>query len=161
MTTPLAITLDDEAATGAIAEQLAHRLAPPLIVYLEGDLGVGKTTLVRGLLRALGHTGVVKSPTYGLFETYPLDALTVCHADLYRLAHPEELEMLGVRDWLDPGVVLLVEWPERGAGWLPAPDLVVRMAHAGGSRRQLALVPASARGDRLVADLSHSSSQNS
>lgn len=146
--------LPDEAATRRVARQLASIVQPPLCVYLQGDLGVGKTALVRWLLAALGYTGLVKSPTYGLVEVYQLDKLQVVHADLYRLQHPEELEMLGVREWLaDTPTLLLVEWPERGAGLLPAADLVVHLSHAGGDRRQLELVAKSASGDALVSRL--------
>ena len=99
------------------------------LVFLDGDLGAGKTTLVRGLLRGLGHRGPVRSPTYTLVETYELPAVRVHHLDLYRIADPDELEFLGIRDLLDGASLTLVEWPERGAGVLPAPDLVVRIAH--------------------------------
>lgn len=99
------------------------------IVFLEGDLGAGKTTWVRGLLHRLGHPGAVRSPTYTLVEPYMLADREVLHFDLYRLGDPEELEYLGVREAFGGGALWLVEWPERGAGWLPAPDLVVRLAH--------------------------------
>lgn len=100
-----------------------------LIVYLQGDLGVGKTTLVRGFLRRLGHTGAVKSPTYTLMEPYQIGGRSICHLDLYRLADAGELEYLGVRDLLQHEAVLLIEWPERGEGDLPAADLMVRIEH--------------------------------
>ena len=97
------------------------------VVYLKGDLGAGKTTLARGFLHALGVTGAIRSPTYTLLETYDADALTVVHLDLYRLRDPSELEPLGLRDLALPGYLWLIEWPERGAGWLPPPDLEVRL----------------------------------
>ncbi|WP_018949752.1 tRNA (adenosine(37)-N6)-threonylcarbamoyltransferase complex ATPase subunit type 1 TsaE [Thioalkalivibrio sp. ALMg11] len=115
-------------ATEAAGAALAA-LDAPHIVFLEGDLGVGKTTWVRGLLRRLGYEGAVRSPTYTLVEPYALAGREVLHFDLYRLGDPEELEYLGVREAFGGDALWLVEWPERGAGWLPAPDLVVRLAH--------------------------------
>ena len=105
------------------------------MVYLTGDLGAGKTTLVRGMLRGMGHRGAVRSPTFTLVEPYTCGPLRVNHLDLYRLGDPEELEYIGVRDYLDPGVLCLVEWPERGAGHLPPPDLSVAIAFEGSGRR--------------------------
>jgi tRNA threonylcarbamoyladenosine biosynthesis protein TsaE len=115
----------DEAAMVALGESLAARLSAGDRVDLNGDLGAGKTTLVRGMLRGLGHAGRVKSPTYGLVESYLLNPLRVHHLDLYRLADPEELEFLGLDDLLTADSVLLVEWPERGAGVLPPANVRV------------------------------------
>lgn len=131
-----ALTLTGEAAQLAFGARLAGALAGRAgIVYLRGDLGAGKTTLVRGLLRALGHSGPVRSPTFTLIEPY--DDLTppIQHLDLYRVADPEELLYLGLTDLLDGRTLLLVEWPERGAGVLPPPDLAIDIAYAGESRR--------------------------
>jgi tRNA threonylcarbamoyladenosine biosynthesis protein TsaE len=105
------------------------------IVYLRGDLGTGKTTLVRGLLRGLGYQGAVRSPTYTLIEPYDEVDPPVVHLDLYRLSDPEELEYLGLRDLLDRPGLILVEWPERGAGALPNAHLELLMEHAGDRRR--------------------------
>jgi tRNA threonylcarbamoyladenosine biosynthesis protein TsaE len=122
------------------------------LVFLEGDLGAGKTTLVRGLLRGLGHRGPVRSPTYTLVETYELPGALVHHLDLYRIADPDELEFLGIRDLLDGTSLVLVEWPERGAGILPAPDLTVRIVHLDDGRR-LDFEPAPAWASLLAARL--------
>lgn len=119
--------LADEAATLAFGAQLARELKPGLTFYLEGDLGAGKTTLVRGVLRALGYNGRVKSPTYTLAETYSLPAFELYHFDLYRMHDPREWLDAGFRDVSDGQAVSLIEWPEKAAGWLPAPDLVIRL----------------------------------
>lgn len=104
------------------------------VLYLEGELGAGKTTCVRSLLRALGVTGLVRSPTYTLVETYPLADLTCVHADLYRLRAALEVEELGLRDLAGPGCLLLVEWPERGGGALPPADVILTLEYAGDAR---------------------------
>jgi tRNA threonylcarbamoyladenosine biosynthesis protein TsaE len=116
----------------ALAERLRGRAG---VVFLRGDLGAGKTTLVRGLLRGLGHEGPVRSPTYTLIEPYEISGQRIYHLDLYRLGDPEELEFLGLRDLLDGEALLLVEWPDRGAGVLPEPELVIDIAHAPPGRR--------------------------
>ena len=99
-------------------------------VYLAGELGTGKTTLVRGFLRAAGVTGTIRSPTFTLVEEYRIGASMVGHYDLYRLSDPEELEFLGLRDHLAADALVFFEWPERGAGVLPRPDLDIRLEHA-------------------------------
>lgn len=126
--------LADETATLAFGAQLARELTPGLTLYLEGDLGAGKTTLVRGLLRALGHTGRVKSPTYTLAETYSLPAFELYHFDLYRMHDPREWLDAGFRDVADGRVVSLIEWPEKAAGWLPSPDVIIRLTIADDAR---------------------------
>jgi len=129
------IGLPDEAATIALAQRLAPLIERLNIVYLQGDLGAGKTTFTRALLREMGHRGKVKSPTYTLVEPYEIGGRTVCHFDLYRLADPEELEYLGFEDYLGSGALGLIEGPGRGAGMLPPPDLDIALYHEGGGRR--------------------------
>lgn len=130
------VILADAPATEALGARLAA-LEPPGLITLEGVLGAGKTTLVRGLLRALGHEGSVKSPTYTLVEPYRVGGRDIYHMDLYRLVDPEELEELGVRDYFVGAAWILVEWPERGAPVLPTPDLSIRLVPAGEGRRAL------------------------
>jgi tRNA threonylcarbamoyladenosine biosynthesis protein TsaE len=127
------LELVDEAATAAMGSKLAAAwTGAPAVIYLGGPLGAGKTTLARALLRALGVTGTVRSPTYTLVEPYATERGPVAHLDLYRIAAAGELEFLGLRDLTDS--LLLVEWPERGGSALPAADLIIRLAHAGSGR---------------------------
>jgi tRNA threonylcarbamoyladenosine biosynthesis protein TsaE len=122
--------LDGEAETEALGAALAPVLAGRgALVTLSGELGAGKTTLVRGLLRACGHTGAVRSPTYTLVEPYEVSGRTILHVDLYRLAEAGELEPLGLREASSDDALILVEWPERAAGALPVPDLSLRLEH--------------------------------
>lgn len=113
----------------AFGGRLASVCPEKVLIFLQGDLGTGKTTLVRGFLRQLGHQGAVKSPTYTLIEPYELASGPLYHLDLYRLGDGEELDYLGLRDYLDEQAKILIEWPERAGGWLPTPDLVVGIAH--------------------------------
>ncbi|TFG79760.1 MAG: tRNA (adenosine(37)-N6)-threonylcarbamoyltransferase complex ATPase subunit type 1 TsaE [Chromatiales bacterium] len=133
-------------------EDLGARLAPCLgtgIVYLQGDLGAGKTTLARGILRGLGYHDKVRSPTYSLVEPYSVAQGMVYHLDLYRLTDPEELEWLGLRDMLSDPALLLVEWPQRGAGQLPAADLEIEIVPSGDGR-EAHLVAGSDRGRQIL-----------
>ena len=130
--------IDNETDMVALGEQWGHALAAEpgaATVFLGGDLGAGKTTLSRGILRAFGHTGAVKSPTYTLVEAYEFPARTVYHFDLYRLGDPEELEYMGIRDYFDERSICLIEWPARGAGVLPAPDWQIEVKVEGLGRR--------------------------
>ena len=119
----------------ALAAQLGGATVQTGIVYLQGKLGTGKTTLVRGWLRALGVESPIRSPTYTLVEPYVTARARVYHFDLYRLSDAEELEYLGARDYFLTDVLCLIEWPERGKGWLPAADLLIQIAFAGSGRR--------------------------
>jgi tRNA threonylcarbamoyladenosine biosynthesis protein TsaE len=126
-----------------------------LVAGLSGDLGAGKTTWVRALLRSLGHAGRVPSPTYTLLERYDLDGLTVVHLDLYRLADPGELEFLGLRDWLAAERTwLFAEWPERGGRWVDTLDLQIQLEITGPESRRLAFTAGSAAGRKAIDALS-------
>ena len=123
------VYLADDAATirfgGWLAEAVGSEGA---IVFLHGNLGMGKTTLCRGVMQSLGHQGAVKSPTYTLVEPYELSGMSIYHFDLYRLSDPEELEYLGIRDYFAEQALCLIEWPEKGLGWLPEADLELTLS---------------------------------
>jgi tRNA threonylcarbamoyladenosine biosynthesis protein TsaE len=133
--------LPDEAALAAFAARLAPHLRGGLYVALRGELGTGKTAFARALLRALGHHGVVRSPTFTLLERYPLAGLELLHLDLYRLADPREVEAIGVRECFAGDRLVLVEWPERAGDLLPAPDLELRFEYAAAGRAVLLTGP--------------------
>ena len=126
---------DNEAEMMALGSRLAGELAGGQVVTLSGDLGTGKTTLVRGMLRGLGFGGRVKSPSYGLVESYEVAGLEIHHLDLYRLGDPEELDFIGIEDLIGPDSVLLIEWPARGKGRLPEASARIRIEHRGTGRR--------------------------
>lgn len=146
------IQLANEAETVAAGKRLGRCLEMATVVYLDGDLGAGKTTFCRGVLHAYGHTGAVKSPTYTLVEPYELATITVYHFDLYRLGDPEELEYMGLRDYFSDDSIALIEWPERGAGVLPSPDIQVNIEQQGVGRR-LVVQALSERGRRIVTQI--------
>ena len=148
----LELHLDGEAAQEALGARLAAACDGPVLIFLQGDLGAGKTTLTRGFLRGLGHQGAVKSPTYTLVEPYRVGGRRVYHLDLYRVADPGELEYLGLREMLEEDAVLLIEWAERGEGWLPQPDLRVNIRHASNGRG-LRLSVATPTGERILSAL--------
>lgn len=135
----------------AIAAALGEVRDGPLVITFEGELGAGKTTLIGGLLNALGLVGAARSPTYTLIEPYELAGRCIQHLDLYRLADPSEVEALGLRDTLTRDAVLLIEWPERGAHFIPAPDLHVQIAYRAEPEtgRQVELAAHSSNGRRL------------
>jgi tRNA threonylcarbamoyladenosine biosynthesis protein TsaE len=150
---PSSFFLPDENATQALGAALARALAPGLVIYLHGDLGAGKTSLVRALLHAAGHPGHVKSPTYTLAEPYSLQlsgqAVEVIHFDLYRMGSPEEFLDAGFRDYFNHRSVCLVEWPEKGEGVLPEPDIGIFLK-ASGLGREVELQPMSDEGAQCL-----------
>ncbi|MHB8256251.1 MAG: tRNA (adenosine(37)-N6)-threonylcarbamoyltransferase complex ATPase subunit type 1 TsaE [Acidiferrobacterales bacterium] len=142
----------DEQGMESLGAAIAPRLRAGQAIFLHGELGAGKTTMVRGVLRALGYAGSVKSPTYTLVEPYDFGHFRMYHFDLYRMEDPEELEFLGIRDYFQGEGVCIVEWPERGVGILPRPDVDVfidRVDHA----RSVRLVSNSDDGAVLLSGL--------
>ncbi len=118
--------LPDEAATLALGERTASLFRAPTVIHLQGNLGAGKTTFTRGLLRGLGHTGAVKSPTYAIVESYALAQTTVHHFDLYRFTSPEEWFDAGLDDLIANSIVL-IEWAQQGGEYTPAPDYIIHL----------------------------------
>ena len=146
------VQLDSEEAQVAFGNALGQVFQGRGLVYLEGELGAGKTTLTRGILRAYGHLGAVKSPTYTLVEPYDFGSQRIYHLDLYRLADPEELEYIGGRDLLADDALCIIEWASRGEGWLPPPDLrVVLTVVANG--RVASLDASSEHGKQILEDV--------
>lgn len=152
------LDLVDETATEVLGALLAGAMSGGGVLHLCGGLGAGKTTLCRGLLRALGHTGAVKSPTYTLVEPYSTGGAQVFHFDLYRLRDPTELEDIGIRDYLDPAAILLIEWPGQGGPFTPPADVVLELREAAPGRHAC-WSPATARGEVIVARLDHALSR--
>lgn len=126
--------LKDTEATEQYGAALWTILPETGVIFLQGDLGAGKTTLVRGFLRAAGFTGAVKSPTFTLVEEYNLAERKIFHFDLYRLNDAEELEWMGIRDYFSPNTLCFIEWAERGQGFLPMPDAVISLTVQGMGR---------------------------
>ncbi len=155
----LNLELNGEALQEALGGLLASVCPVPCIIFLQGDLGAGKTTLARGFLHGLGYQGNVKSPTYTLLEPYELQDFNCYHFDLYRLADADELEYLGVQDLLDGQAVLLVEWPERGEGFLPEADLVIEIQHSGRARK-VSIEAKTSAGTRVIQRLKGLSPEN-
>jgi tRNA threonylcarbamoyladenosine biosynthesis protein TsaE len=119
--------LQNTEATEQFGAELFQSLPSKCLVFLHGELGAGKTTLVRGYLRAAGYTGTVKSPTYNLVEEYTVVGKLIYHFDLYRLNDPEELEWIGINDYFTQDCACFIEWPDRGKGFLPTPDNVITL----------------------------------
>ena len=146
----------DEAELIAFAQRFAGVVGEGGVIHLHGDLGAGKTTFARALLRALGVGERVKSPTYSLIESYAVGDLAAHHLDLYRIADPGELEWLGLADLTTGKHLIVIEWPERAGNAAPRPDLVLHLAHAG-ARRALQLEARSARGRQWLSNLAEAS----
>jgi tRNA threonylcarbamoyladenosine biosynthesis protein TsaE len=142
-------TVRNEEAVAVLAGKFAVSVEMPVVIYLRGDLGAGKTTFARAYIQSLGFSGYVKSPSYGLLETYEAGGQKILHLDLYRIEDPEELEYLALRDLFDDESVLLVEWPDHGKHYLPEPDLVLEF----GEKSEIRFVSCqvhSERGQRLA-----------
>lgn len=150
------ITISSEQETQDLAHSISQHISTDhqTVLHLEGDLGAGKTTFSRYLLQSLGHSGSVKSPTYTLVEPYEIGKLSVYHFDLYRLADPEELEFMGIRDYLNDAHLLLIEWPSQGAGFLPAPSLHLHLKHGNNaSERTVVLSAQDTHGQQIIQSL--------
>ena len=145
--------LPDEAATLALGEALAPSIAPGLVVYLRGELGAGKTTLARGILRGLGYAGRVRSPTYALVELYELSRLNLHHFDFYRFHDPREWIDAGFRESFNGRNASLIEWPEKAAGSVPPADVEITLTPSG-SGRNASFISSSLAGQKCVALLS-------
>ena len=124
----MTIYLNDTEATEQFGTILYKILTAKCVVFLQGDLGAGKTTLVRGFLRASGYNGTVKSPTYNIVEEYAIAQQAVFHFDLYRLSSPEELEWIGINDYFAQQSICFIEWPDLGLGFLPEPDIIIALS---------------------------------
>jgi len=148
----LALFLPNEASTEAFAARVAGVIEQATVIYLEGDLGAGKTTFSRGFIQSLGHIGKVKSPTYTLVEPYEIKPWRIFHFDLYRLSDAEELEFMGIRDYFDDDCLCLIEWPDKGAGLLASADLHISIEFSE-TGRALKLEALSAYGKRLITKL--------
>ena len=146
------IELPDEQAMVQFGGSIARLIRDRLIITLQGDLGAGKTTLSRGILQGLGHSGAVKSPTYTLVEPYQLALGAVYHFDLYRLVDAEELEYMGFADYLADTQLCLIEWPEQGQGFLPMADIAIEISQPGAGRC-VTLCANSAVGQQLISQL--------
>ncbi len=154
----MTLALPDAGATDALGAALAQAFPGaalgPAVLYLRGELGAGKTTCARSLLRGLGVTGLIRSPTFTLVEAYRLSSLTCVHVDLYRLQGLVEVDELGLRDLLNPGYLLLIEWPEKGGKALPAADVELTLEYAESGRRGR-LRAGTALGNQWLHNLGH------
>ncbi len=150
----ITLNLADEAVTLSLGDRLSRTLRAGQSIYLHGDLGVGKTTLVRGLLHGMGHVGKVKSPTYTLVEPYVISGLSLYHFDLYRFNDPEEWDAAGFRDYFNAATICLVEWPEKARELLPDPDIDIVLTPMG-EGRQVRLTANTASGEKTLDGLSH------
>ena len=149
----LKILLSNEKNTLDLGENISTRLAAGLLIFLKGDLGAGKTTLARGLIKGLGHTGSVKSPTYSLIEQYEFDAFTLNHFDLYRFTDSNEWLASGFQEYINSYDVTLIEWPEKSAEFLPKPDLEIELLYKN-DRRLVHINSFTEKGHKCLTNLS-------
>ncbi len=147
-----AVILRSEAETLNLGADLATHINAPLIIWLQGDLGAGKTTLTRGLLLALGHHGAVKSPTYNIVESYSFAQFNVNHFDLYRFQTPEEWLDSGLDELIDSNSISLIEWPLQGEGYVPEPDIILNMMTIA-QGRQVQFIAMSDHGKQTLAPI--------
>ncbi len=145
----LSINLENEDATVELGRKIGLAAKTACVIYLGGQLGAGKTTFCRGVLNAFGYSGAVKSPTYTLVEPYEIGLNRIYHFDLYRLGEPEELEFMGIRDYFQQSAICLIEWPTRGKGFLPDPDLTLDIAVEGQGRRAQ-IISGTRRGEQVL-----------
>lgn len=148
-------SLENEAATLAFGKKLSQILMPHtenIVIYLNGQLGAGKTTLTRAIIQSMGYQGNVKSPTYALVEEYHLGDKNIYHFDLYRLSDPEELEFIGFREYFRPNALCLLEWPEKGKDFIPPADLNITLNYQGESR-EITVVANSAIAEQIICAL--------
>ena len=145
----LIIDLPNEASTLALGKKLAEIVPEQCLVFLQGDLGAGKTTLIRGFLQGLGYQGAVKSPTYTLVESYQMNHKQIFHFDLYRLNDPEELEYIGIRDYFTQNTICLIEWPERAKNLLPVADLTCYI-RANTTSREVTFTATNRCGEKII-----------
>ncbi len=150
------LNLAGESETLRLGKLLANACQPGDVIYLHGELGAGKTTLVRGFMWGKGHVGTVKSPTYTLVEHYTLAQQSVYHFDLYRLGDPSELEYMGIRDYFQGSAICLIEWAEYGAGYLPDADAEIKILHVDAGHRQVQFTANSSRGKQICLSLEES-----
>lgn len=145
--------VENEKAMSDLAAQLAHAIEGGAFIFLHGQLGAGKTTFTRGFLRALGYQDKVKSPTYTLVEPYEISGKNIFHFDLYRLNDPGELELIGVQEYFSPDSICIVEWPDKGEGQLPSPDIECFLDFAG-EGRAIVINAKTSRGEKILEKLS-------
>ena len=149
---PLELDLSNEKASEQFGNQLAGWLMPPLVLTFSGDLGAGKTTIIRAMLKSLGVESSIKSPTFSLVESYNCNKIQIHHFDLYRIHHPEELDYLGFRDYFSKESICCIEWPEHADTQLSEVDLCFKLSSTGAGRH-IQITASSVAGQRILTGL--------